>query len=68
MEFFPSLCSTMKRTLQTIVNVLQSKATGSGGDSMIQNIYWDEKFVYIVLHDGQELKLARNQGLTWVYV
>ena len=44
------------------------KATGSGGDSMIQNIYWDEKYVYIVLHDGQELKLARNQGLTWVYV
>ena len=47
---------------------LGKATTSGGGDSIIKNLYWDEKFVYIVLNDDQEIKINRNQGLSWEYV
>ena len=41
--------------------------SGSGGDSMIQDIRQDDSYVYIILADGEELKIAKG-GLHWVYV
>ena len=41
---------------------------GKDGDSMFQSIYWDDNYVYFILADGQEIKLARNKGLHWEYV
>lgn len=38
------------------------------GDSMFKSIYWDNDYVYFVLADGEEIKLARNHSLRWEYV
>ena len=40
---------------------------GSGGDSMIRDIRQDEGYVYIVLANGEEIKIAKG-GLHWIYV
>lgn len=42
--------------------------TSGEGDAMFRSIYWDDDYVYLILADGQEIKLARNHGLTWIYV
>lgn len=34
---------------------------------MFKEVRQDEKFVYIVLADGEEIKIAKG-GLSWVYV
>ena len=41
--------------------------TGTGGDSMFREVRQDEKYVYLVLADGEEIKLGKG-GLSWVYV
>lgn len=37
------------------------------GDSMIKDVRQDDRYVYIVLADGEEIKLTKG-GITWVYV
>lgn len=46
------------------------KAVGEqgGGDSMFREIRQDEHFVYFVLADGQEIKIAKGGGLSFEYV
>ena len=41
---------------------------GESGDSMIKEIRQDNAYVYIVLADGEEIKISKGGGLTWVYV
>lgn len=46
------------------------KATGEqgeSGESMFQDIYQDNRFVYLVLADGEIIQLTKG-GLTWEYV
>ena len=44
-------------------------SAGSGiGDSMFQEIRQDDNYVYFILADGEEIKLAKTHSLTWVYV
>ena len=40
---------------------------GKDGDSMFREVRQDETYVYIVLADGEEIKIAKG-GLHWVYV
>lgn len=40
---------------------------GENGDSMFQEVRQDEKYVYLILADGEEIKIAKG-GLHWVYV
>lgn len=40
---------------------------GADGDSMFREVRQDDKFVYLVLADGEEIKLPKG-GLSWVYV
>lgn len=40
---------------------------GANGDSMFREVRQDEHYVYLVLADGEEIKLGKG-GLTWVYV
>lgn len=44
------------------------KAVGEPVESMFQKIYQDENYVYFILTDGEEIKVAKSHGLTWVYV
>ena len=46
------------------------KAVGEqgGGDSMFREIRQDDHFVYFVLADGQEIKIAKGGGLSFEYV
>ncbi len=46
---------------------LARAADGQGAGSIIQNIRQDENYVYIVLANGEEIKIAKG-GLHWVYV
>lgn len=41
------------------------KATG--GDCMFREVKQDERYVYFILADGEQIKIAKG-GLTWVYV
>ncbi len=45
-------------------------AQGSHGfaDSMFQEVRQDDKFVYLVLANGEVIQIAKSNGLTWVYV
>ena len=45
------------------------KAIGESGngDSMFKEVRQDERFVYLVLADGEEIKIAKG-GLYWIYV
>lgn len=44
-------------------------AVGNGsGDSMFQDVTQDENYVYLVLANGEVIQIAKNRGLTWVYV
>ena len=44
-------------------------SAGSGiGDSMFREIRQDDNYVYFILADGEEIKLAKTHSLTWVYV
>lgn len=40
---------------------------GADGDSMFAEIRQDEHYVYLILTNGEELRLSKG-GLTWVYV
>ena len=40
---------------------------GENGDSMFREVRQDERFLYLVLADGEEIKIAKG-GLHWVYV
>ena len=40
---------------------------GENGDSMFREVRQDERFLYLVLADGEEIKIAKG-GLYWVYV
>ena len=40
---------------------------GADGDSMFADIRQDEHYVYLILANGEELRLSKG-GLTWVYV
>ena len=40
---------------------------GKDGESMFREVRQDEHFVYLVLADGEEIKLSKG-GLSWVYV
>ncbi len=40
---------------------------GEDGDSMFREIRQDDHYVYLILADGEEIKLSKG-GLTWVYV
>ena len=44
-------------------------AVGEGaGDSMFQEVRQDDNYVYLVLANGEVIQIAKNRGLTWVYV
>ena len=44
-------------------------ADGQGsGDSMFRKVWQDDQYVYFVLADGEEIKVAKGRTLTWVYV
>lgn len=44
-------------------------AVGNGsGDSMFQDVTQDENYVYLVLANGEVIKIAKSHNLTWVYV
>lgn len=43
------------------------KASGADGDSMFKEIRQDDRFVYLILADGEEIKIAKG-GLSFVYV
>lgn len=40
---------------------------GQDGDSMFREVRQDDHFLYLVLADGEEIKIAKG-GLSWVYV
>ena len=42
-------------------------APGADGETMFREVRQDDRFVYLVLADGQEIQLAKG-GLHWVYV
>ena len=42
--------------------------SGAGGDSMFQEIRQDNDYVYFILANGEEIRVAKSHGLTWVYV
>ena len=46
------------------------KAVGNQGegDSMFQDVRQDNKYVYLILADGEVITIAKGGGLTWVYV
>ena len=35
---------------------------------MFQDVRQDDKFVYLVLANGEVIQIAKSNGLTWVYV
>ena len=35
---------------------------------MFREIRQDDNYVYFILADGEEIKLAKTHSLTWVYV
>lgn len=41
---------------------------GADGDSMFREVRQDEKYVYLILADGEEIKLSKSGGISWVYV
>ena len=41
---------------------------GADGDSMFREIRQDDKYVYLVLADGETIRLSKGSGLTWEYV
>lgn len=41
--------------------------SGTGGDPMFREIRQDERYVYLILADGEEIKIAKG-GLSFVYV
>jgi len=46
-----------------------SPGSGSGsGDSMFREVRQDDHYVYFILANGEEIKIAKGGTLTWVYV